>query len=154
VPEKVLRKKVEFERASMTIKKVMMELIVVVIPLFLLSGDERVQPLQLNGPLYSKIRGNVLKPQLLESVEDVANLLGSQSASVIKQQMQFETHGVLVFQWSGSGHDSLVIKTVNDHMATFQYTRGRTRDLRQHVQAFALDKRIVWNVTDSDEQHE
>ena len=50
----------------------MMELIVVVIPLFLLSGDERVQPLQLNGPLYSEIRGNVLKPQLLESVEDVA----------------------------------------------------------------------------------
>ena len=131
-----------------------MEFVVIIFSLTLFAGDERVRPLQLKVSLHSEIRGDIFKPRFLESVEDVVNLLGRQSAVVIDQQMQFETHGVLVFQWSGSGHDSLVIKTVNDHMATFQYTRGRTRDLRQHVQAFALDKRIVWNVTDSDEQHE
>ncbi len=138
----------------MTIQKVMIELIFLVIPLFFLSGDERVQALQLNGPLHSEIRGNVFKPQFLESVEDVVKLLGAQSAVAIKQQMQFETHGVIVFQWSGSGHDSLVIKTMNDDVATFQYTRGRTRDLRQHIQAFALDKRIVWKVIGSDGRDE
>ena len=131
-----------------------MEFVVIIFSLTLFTGDERVRPLQLKVSLHSEIRGDIFKPRFLESVEDVVNLLGRQSAVAIDQQMQFETHGVLVFQWSGSGHDSLVIKTVNDHMATFQYTRGRTRDLRQHVQAFALDKRIVWNVTDSDEQHE
>ena len=68
--------------------------------------------------------------------------------------MQFETHGVLVFQWSGSGRDALAIKTVHDGVVTFQYTRGRTRDLRQHVQAFVLDKRIGWNVTDADDPDE
>ena len=100
----------------MTIQKVMMELVVVVIPLFLLSGDERVQPLQLNGPLYSEIRGAyVLKPQLSRICRRCCKPSWFDKAlSAIKQQMQFETHGVLVFQWSGSGHDSLVIKTVND----------------------------------------
>ena len=135
----------------MTIPKVIIELVGIVFFLILLPGDERVQALQLKGPLHSEIRGNVFKPRFLESVEDVVKLFGPQSAAAIEQQMQFETHGVLVFQWSGSGHDTLAIKTVHDDVATFKYTRGRTRDLRRHVQAFALEKSIVWNVTDSDD---
>ena len=135
----------------MTIQKVIMEFVVIIFSLALFTGDERVRPLQLKVSLHSEIRGDIFKPRFLESVEDVVNLLGRQSAVAIDQQMQFETHGVLVFQWSGSGHDTLAIKTVHDDVATFAYTRGRTRDLRRHVQAFALEKRIVWNVTDSDD---
>ena len=138
----------------MTIQKVIMEFVVIIFSLALFTGDERVRPLQLKVSLHSEIRGDVFKPRSLESVEDVVNLLGRQSAVAIDQQIQFETHGVLVFQWSGSGHDTLAIKTVHDDVATFKYTRGRTRDLRQHVQAFALEKSIVWNVTDSDDPDE
>ena len=138
----------------MTIQKVIMEFVVIIFSLALFTGDERVRPLQLKVSLHSEIHGDIFKPRFLESVEDVVNLLGRQSAVAIDQQIQFETHGVLVFQWSGSGHDTLVLKTVHDDVATFKYTRGRTRDLRQHVQAFVLDKRIGWNVTDADDPDE
>ena len=138
----------------MTIQKMIMEFVVIIFSLTLFTGDERVRPLQLKVSLQSEIRGDIFKPRFLKSVEDVVNLLGRQSAVAIDQQMQFETHGVLVFQWSGSGRDALAIKTVHDGVVTFQYTRGRTRDLRQHVQAFVLDKRIGWNVTEADDPDE
>ena len=117
--------------------------------LVLASGDKQVQPLEVKGPLAIKVRGNVLVPYSADSKEEVAKLLGPQQAESVEKQISFETHRVLLFQWAGSGQDVLV-STIYDGVVTFQYTRGRTRDLRQHFQAFAVDKQIVWEVTESD----
>ena len=56
---------------------------------------------------------------------------------------------MILFQWSGSGQDVLV-STVNDGVVTFHYTRGKTRDLRQHLKAFAVNREMTWNVLESD----
>ncbi len=117
--------------------------------LVLASGDKLVQPLVVKGPPAIKRRGNVLVPHSADSKKEVVGLLGLQQAENIEKQMSFETHRVLLFQWAGSGQDTLV-STIHDGVATFQYTRGRTRDLRQHLQAYAVDRQMVWEVTESD----
>ena len=116
--------------------------------LALVSGDKLVQPLVVKGPLALEMHGNVYTPRSAKSKKEATILLGPQQAENIQQQMNFETHIVLLFQWAGSGQDTLV-STVDDGVVTFHYTRGRTRDLRQHLQAFAVDRRTVWEVTES-----
>ena len=69
----------------------------------------------------------------------------------VEKQMSFETHRVILFQWAGSGQDELV-STVNDGVVTFHYTRGRTRDLRQHLKAFAINRLMTWTVRESDKK--
>ena len=116
--------------------------------LALVSGDKLVQPLVVKSPLALKMHGNVYTPHSAKSKKEVTVLLGPQQAENIEQQMSFETHIVLLFQWAGSGQDTLV-STVDDAVVTFHYTRGRTRDLRQHLQAFAVDRQMAWEVTES-----
>ena len=116
--------------------------------LALVSGDKLVHPLVVKGPLALKMHGNVYTPHSAKSKKEATILLGPQQAENIQQQMNFETHIVLLFQWAGSGQDTLV-STVDDGVVTFHYTRGRTRDLRQHLQAFAVDRRMAWEVTES-----
>ena len=116
--------------------------------LALVSGDKLVQPLVVKGPLALEMHGNVYTPRSAKSKKEATILLGPQQTENIQQQMNFETHIVLLFQWAGSGQDTLV-STVDDAVVTFHYTRGRTRDLRQHLQAFAVDRRTVWEVTES-----
>ena len=121
---------------------------VMISSLVLASGDKPVQPLAVKGPLAIKIRGNVLMPYSADYKEEVAKLLGPKQAENIEKQMSFDTHRVLLFQWAGSGQDALV-STIHDGLVTFQYTRGRTRDLRQHLLAFSVDRKMVWEVTES-----
>ena len=116
---------------------------------FLASGDPLIKPLKLKSPLTTNVRGNVLSPYSANSKEELAKLLGPQQAEDIEKQTSFETHRVILFQWAGSGQDVLV-STVNDGVVTFHYTRGKTRDLRQHLKAFAVNREMTWNVLESD----
>ncbi len=143
------RQKETVENAIMQIQNVLISFGVLISAQVLASGDAMSQPLELKCPLITKARGNVLSPYTANSKDEVATLLGFQQAEEIEKQMSFETHRVLLFQWAGSGQDTLV-STVRDGVATFRYTRGRTRDLRQHVQAFAINRRMTWNVIESD----
>ena len=123
--------------------------VVLIASLALASGDNLVEPLVVKNLPAIKIRGNVRAPYRADSKEEVAKLLGPQQAENIEKQMSFETHRVLLFQWAGSGQDTLV-SMVHDGVVTFRYTRGRTRDLRQHLQAFSVDRQKAWEVTESD----
>ena len=144
------RQKETVENVIMQIQNVLISFVVLISAQVLASGDVLVQPLELKSPLITKTRGNVLSPYSANSTDEVATLLGFQQAEDIEKQMSFETHRVLLFQWAGSGQDTLV-STIRDGVVTFRYTRGRTRDLGQHLQAFSVDRQMAWEVTESDE---
>jgi hypothetical protein len=54
--------------------------------------------------------------------------------------VDFAKEKVAVFAWAGSGQDKVAAGEVKDKTAVFTYTRGLTRDLRQHVKIFAVPK--------------
>lgn len=134
----------------MTIQKILIGFGVLISSQVLASGDKLVQPLELKSLLPTKSQENVLSPFAANSKVEAVKLLGLQQAEDIEKQMSFETHRVLLFQWAGSGQDTLV-STIRDGVVTFRYTRGRTRDLRQHLQAFSVDRQMAWEVIESDE---
>ena len=143
------RRKETEENAGMQIQNVLLSFGVLIGTHVLASGDPLIEPLKLKSPLTTKLRGNVLSPYSANSKEELAKLLGPQQAEDIEKQMSFETHRVILFQWAGSGQDALV-STINDSVVTFHYTRGRTRDLRQHLKVFAIDREMTWTVRESD----
>ena len=145
----IFRRKETEENAGMQIQNVLISFGVLIGTHFLALGDPLIQPLKLKSPLTTKLRGNVLSPYSANSKEELAKLLGPRQAEDIEKQMSFETHRVILFQWAGSGQDALV-STINDSVVTFHYTRGRTRDLRQHLKVFAIDREMTWTVRESD----
>jgi hypothetical protein len=143
----IIRENESLENDGMGMQNGVIGFVVLISSLALASGDNLVEPLVVKNLPAIKIRGNVRVPYRADSKEEVAKLLGPQQAENIEKQMSFETHRVLLFQWAGSGQDALV-SMVHDKVVTFRYTRGRTRDLRQHLQAFSVDRQMAWEVTE------
>lgn len=146
---KTFRPKVTVENTGMQIQNMLISFGLLIATHVLASGAPLIQPLKLKSPLTTKLQGNALSPYSANSKEELAKLLGPQQAEDIEKQMSFETHRVILFQWAGSGQDALVC-TVNDSVVTFHYTRGRTRDFRQHLKAFAINREMTWTVRESD----
>ena len=102
--------------------------------------------LELVDPIRSVMHGNVRNPRRLETMDECSGTLGKAATEAIFEQMDFDTHDVLLFEWSGSGQDELSIKNQIGRYVVFEYTPGRTRDLRQHCQAYAIKKGMQYNI--------
>jgi len=102
--------------------------------------------LELVDPIRSVMHGNVRNPKRLQSMDECAGTLGQTATEAIFKQMDFETHDVLLFEWSGSGQDELSIRSQKGRYVVFEYKPGRTRDLRQHCQAYAIKKGMQYNI--------
>lgn len=86
--------------------------------------------------------GKATDPAVIASKEDLAKspVVGAAAAAIAKQ-VDFAKENVVVFAWAGSGQDKVAPPSeVKEKTATFTYTRGFTRDLRQHVKVFAVPK--------------
>ena len=89
-------------------------------------------------------RGKATEPTTIASAEELAkNQTVKDSADAIKKQVDFEKQKLVVFAWAGSGQDKITpeLKTADKKStAVFAYTRGLTRDLRQHIHLYVVPR--------------
>ncbi|HEY1190709.1 MAG TPA: hypothetical protein VGE74_23965 [Gemmata sp.] len=88
--------------------------------------------------------GKATEPTEIKSAEELAkNAVLKGAAEEVKKLVDFGKEKLLVFAWSGSGQDKVAVtgETEDGKTAlTVTYTRGLTRDLRQHVKLFVVPK--------------
>jgi hypothetical protein len=68
----------------------------------------------------------------------------------LDREINFNKQKLLVFAWSGSGGDKLGYKINNKREVLFQFQPGMTKDLRLHLELFALDKSAKYRVEKAD----
>lgn len=114
------------------------------------EAPEELKPLDLKGVATVQPKeGDVTKPTEITSAEELAKspLFGAGAADKLAKQVDFAKQKLVVFAWSGSGQDKLMgeFTVGKGPLARFTYAPGKTRDLRQHFVAFAVDKKAeVW----------
>jgi hypothetical protein len=88
--------------------------------------------------------GGVTNPETIATAEALAKSpVLKNAADELKKKVDFDKEKLLLFTWQGSGGDKLAgaLATADKKtLATFTYTPGLTRDLRQHVKLFAVPK--------------
>jgi hypothetical protein len=91
--------------------------------------------------------GNATMPTKITTAEELKKAVG-ESADAVAKDVNFEKEYLLVFKWRGSGQDALAASTEagDKSTAVFAYTRGRTKDLREHFKVFAVAKGTEWKM--------
>ena len=89
--------------------------------------------------------GRPLQAKVIRSQKEASELLSDTSAAELARQVDFAKESVVLFAWKGSGQDRLKASTLN-HQTVFSLEPGRTRDLREHVRAYALAKNTHWAI--------
>ncbi len=87
------------------------------------------------------------EPNPISSVDDLTKLVGDAAArKKILDAVDFKTHVLLVFSWTGSGKDVVEAKVVEEtpKEVRFSLNPGDTNDARENVQLFAVKKEIRW----------
>lgn len=88
--------------------------------------------------------GKATEPTTIASAEALAKSpILKDAAEALAKQVDFKTEKLVVFAWGGSGQDkvALVAKEKDKKTAlVIEYTRGLTRDFRQHVKLFVVPK--------------
>ena len=84
------------------------------------------------------------KPLVIRNEKDAAKYFAAGDVVLLSKQVDFKNQTVLVFAWRGSGQDKLTYEILesNPEQIVFNYTRGRTKDLREHVHIFALRSNV------------
>jgi hypothetical protein len=95
-------------------------------------------------------RGSATKPQAITDTDALARTFPDAAVQArIKEQVDFSRQLLLVFRWAGSGQDRIEPrqeKKGDKVTVVFDYTPGLTRDLRQHLQLFAVRKNVDYRV--------
>jgi hypothetical protein len=123
----------------------MIKSLIVAVALLLQCGPA-VKPLELESPVRTTLFGDITKPKRLTTLRETSDMLGTECAKSIWTQMLFKDYDVLLFEWSGSGQDELIIHDIEDGVCIFEYKRGRTRDLRRHTKAFSIPVKMDWEI--------
>ena len=87
------------------------------------------------------------EPNPISSVDDLTKLVGEAATrKKILDAVDFKTHVLLVFSWSGSGKDVIEAKVVEEtpKEVRFSLNPGATDDIRENVQLFAVKKETRW----------
>jgi len=103
------------------------------------------------APLLSGFAGGGWKkPIVIRSEADAAAQLSERARVALRKQVDFARQVVLVFAWRGSGQDRLRYAVMESYpeQVVFRLKPGRTRDLRPHVQVYALRTNVAWSVAD------
>jgi hypothetical protein len=95
-------------------------------------------------------KGKATEPTVIANAEELAKAVADdEAATAIKKAVDFKTEKLLLFTWAGSGQDKITFAVEDGKKGpevTFTYTRGFTRDLRQHKKLFALPKDATFKV--------
>ena len=109
--------------------------------------DKLVRELELKSPKIGVKKGAqpsdaakiTSKVELEELIPDEA------TRDAIAKIVDFDKDYILIFAWAGSGGDKLAAADEKG-AAVFTVTRGKTKDLRQHLRVFAVAKDAKWSV--------
>lgn len=87
-------------------------------------------------------------PIEIKTADGLAKYFDEKQAAAIAKEVDFKQQLVLIFAWRGSGQDKLNFDVGESFPETilFRIKPGRTRDLRPHVQVFALRSNVKWSV--------
>ena len=88
------------------------------------------------------------KPLVLKSAKEAGEFFAEEELAKLVKDVNFDQQVVLVFAWHGSGGDKLTHAVAESYpeQVMFKYSRGRTKDLREHVLVFALRSNVTWQV--------
>ena len=89
--------------------------------------------------------GRPLQGKVIRSQKEAAELLSNSSAAELAKQVDFAKESVVLFAWKGSGQDRLKASNLR-HQTVFSLEPGRTKDLREHVRAYAFGKNTHWAI--------
>ncbi len=111
-------------------------------PILEFSAIERVTNVRPKVSVYKDSSHN--KPLVIRNEKDAAKYFAAGDVVLLSKQVDFKNQTVLVFAWSGSGQDKLTYEVLESYpeQIVFNYTRGRTKDLRPHVYVFALRSNV------------
>lgn len=114
--------------------------------------DAKVPPIQkIEGvqPKQNIFEAARLKePLVIRRVEEARAHFDDANLKALADKVDFAQQIVLVFAWRGSGQDrldSLVAESYPEQI-TFRLTPGRTKDLRPHIEIYALRSNVKWSV--------
>lgn len=87
------------------------------------------------------------KPNIIKSTEEAAKHFGKDALEKLGKEVDFEKQFLLVFEWKGSGGDSLSYAVAESfpEQIIFSLKRGLTRDLRSHTHIYALRSNVQWS---------
>lgn len=88
---------------------------------------------------------SVNRPLLIRSVQEASAYFSDPDLARLSREVDFSRQQVLLFAWRGSGQDKLEA-VLEASAATFIYSPGRTRDLREHHAVFVLRSDLSWNL--------
>ena len=86
------------------------------------------------------------KPLVIRSEKEAAEHFADADVATLKDRVDFKQQIMLVFAWRGSGQDRLTHTVAESYpeQVFFTLRPGRTRDLRPHVQVYALRSNVTW----------
>lgn len=89
-----------------------------------------------------------VKPLVLTSDKDAAAYFAKEELAKLIKEVDFSKQIVLIFAWRGSGQDRLQYTVAESapESVTFTLTRGRTKDLHEHVHIYILGANVKWTV--------
>lgn len=107
-------------------------------------GVIRLKDLVPDKSVYAKSRAT--KPLVLKTRKAAAEIFGKEEMAKLEKKVNFKHQIVLVFAWRGSGQDDLqlIVEESSPEKVQIAYQRGRTRDLRSHLQVYALRNDVTW----------
>lgn len=87
-------------------------------------------------------------PLAVSSEKEAAEHFAKDELAKLAKEVDFTKQVVLVFAWRGSGGDKLdyAVAESSPEQVFFTLTRGRTRDLREHVRIYVLRSNVKWSV--------
>ena len=109
--------------------------------------DKLVRELELKSPRIGVKKGaQPADAAKITSKAELEQLVTDEpTRDAIAKIVDFDKDYMLIFAWSGSGGDKLAAADEKGE-AVFTVTRGKTKDLRQHLRVFAVAKDAKWSV--------
>ncbi len=89
--------------------------------------------------------GGRFAPNKITKADDLDAYVGKEGKEAILKQANLKKEYLVVFRWAGSGGDRVTMSAEGDKV-TFNYKRGLTRDLRQHLKIFALPAKATYEM--------
>ncbi len=87
------------------------------------------------------------KPIVLRSETEAGKYFDEAAVAALKKQVDFKRQIVVIFAWQGSGQDRLDIAIAESfpEQVSFALQPGKTRDLRTHLEIYALRSNVKWS---------
>lgn len=132
--------------------------VLMVVVLLLTSGaiaaepDAKIPPIQKIDGIQPKQSifevARQKEPLVIRTAEDARAHFDDANLKALAEKVDFAQQIVLVFAWRGSGQDRLDSQVAESYpeQITFRLTPGRTKDLRPHVEIYALRSNVKWSV--------